>query len=147
MGSLDGVEAGLRQLRRARPLETASVEVADGQFVVAPTEAEALRVKAYLVVQRNVVRVFLDVVALSDHLGTDDAVEVLSDIDDYYVDRSGEHGSVLTGLVAALAEPSPRDTDVIDELPRYKGLDPRWHRWADVVAECQELALRLAGAA
>lgn len=146
MGSLGGVEAGLRQLRRVRPLETCEVDVGDGNVVVAPTPAEALRIKAYLVVLRNVVRDYLDVVALADHLGGEAAVAILTDIDAYYVDRSGEPASVLTALVTALAQPSPRDTDVIDELPRYKGLDPRWHRWGDVVAACQELALRLAGA-
>lgn len=146
MGSLGGVQAGLRQMRRSRPLETCEVDLGAGTTVVAPTEAEALRVKAYLVVQRNVVRDFIDVVALADHLGLDPAVEALARIDDYYEDRSGEAGSVLTALVAALAAPSPLDTDVIDELPRYKGLNPRWHEWDDVVEACQELALRLSGA-
>ena len=146
MGSLGGIEAGLRQMRRQRPLETCEVEVGDGARVVAPTAAETLRVKAYLVVQRNVVRDYLDVVALADHLGEDAAVEILSDIDAYYVDRSGEPGSVLTALVVALADPQPRDPDVTRELPRYKGLDERWHRWEDVVVACRALALRLAGA-
>lgn len=147
MGTLDGVEAGLRQMRRTRPLETVEVAVGAGSVVVAPTAAEALRVKAFLVVQRNVVRDFLDVVALADHLGIDSAVEVLAGIDAYYTDRSGEPASVLTSLVIALACPAPRDTDVTGDLPRYKGLDPRWHRWADVVGACEELALRLSGAA
>jgi len=146
MGSLGGVEAGLRQMRRQRPLETCEIALGDGAVVVAPTAAEALRVKAYLVVQRNVVRDYLDVVALADHLGEDAAVEVLSNIDAFYVDRSGEAGSVLTSLVAALADPQPRDTDVTGELPRYKGLDARWHEWENVVAACRALALRLAGA-
>ena len=78
---------------------------------------------------------------------TTTSVAVLSDIDDYYADRSDDPASVLTSLVIALADPSPRDTDVINELPRYKGLDPRWHHWSDVVAACQDLALRLSGAA
>lgn len=147
MGSLWGVEAGLRQLRRSRPLETCEVEVADGSVVVAPTAPEALRVKAFLVMQRNVVRDYLDVVGLAEHLGLDTAVEILSEIDSYYVDRSGEEGSVLTSLVIALAEPNPRDPDVIDELPRYKGLVERYHRWEYVVEVCQSLALRLGGAA
>ncbi len=147
MGSLGGVEAGLRQMRRQRPLETCEVEVEVGAVVVAPTAAEALRVKAYLVVQRNVVRDYLDVVALADHLGEDAAVEILANIDAYYIDRSGEEGSVLTSLVVALADPRPRDADVVEELPRYKGLDERWHRWEDVVAACRALALRLVGAA
>ena len=53
---------------------------------------------------------------------------------------------MLTALVTALAEPSPRDTDVIDELPRYKGLDERWHDWEEVVEACRALALNLSGA-
>ena len=91
MGNLGGIEAGLRQLRRTRPLETARVEVGGGHDVVVPTPAEALRVKAYLVVQRNVVRDYLDVAALADHLGIDTAVGVLADIDAYYVDFDHDH--------------------------------------------------------
>lgn len=146
MGSLGGVEAGLRQMRRTRPLETVRIELEPDVVVVAPTPAEALRVKAYLVVQRNVVRDYLDVAALVEHLGPDAAVEVLSDIDAYYVDRSEEPASVLTSLVIALADPTPRDPDVIAELPRYKGLAARWHEWGDVVDVCHEVALRLGGA-
>lgn len=146
MGKLGGVEAGLRQMRRTRPLETVVVDVGDGAVVTAPSAPEALRVKAYLVVQRNAVRDYLDVVALADHLGPEPAVESLARIDDYYTDRSGEDGSVLTSLVISLADPQPVDTDVIPELHRYKGLDPRWHRWTDVVDACQGLALRLSGA-
>jgi hypothetical protein len=115
-------------------------------MVVAPTAAEALRVKAFLVVQRNVVRDYLDVVGLAEHLGLETAVEILLGIDGYYVDRSGESGSVLTSLVVALADPSPRDPDVTEELPRYKGLDQRYHQWGAVVEICQSLALRLSGA-
>lgn len=146
MGSLGGIEAGLRQLRRSRPLETCRVDVGDGLSVVAPTVDEALRVKAYLVVQRNVVRDYLDVAALADHVGHDNAVTVLEGIDDFYADRSGEPASVLTSLVVALADPSPFDTEVTDELPRYKGLDERWHEWGNVVDACQRLALDLGGA-
>ena len=146
MGSLGGVEAGLRQMRRSRPLETCEVDVGGGAVVVAPTASEALRVKSFLVVQRNVVRDYLDVVALAEHLSIDTSVEILSDIDAYYVDRSDEPGSVLTSLVISLADPKPRDTEVIDELSRYKGLDVRYHRWDDVVEVCRTLALRLSGA-
>jgi hypothetical protein len=146
VGSLWGVEAGLRQMRRTRPLETCQVDVGEGAVVVAPTAPEALRVKAFLVVQRNVVRDYLDVVALAEHLLLDTAVEVLSGIDSYYQDRSGEEGSVLTSLVIALADPAPRDVDVIGELPRYKGLVARYQDWAVVVEVCRSLALRLGGA-
>ena len=145
MGSLDGVRAGLRQMRRTRPLETAEIDIG-GSVVVVPTQNEALRVKAFLVVQRNMVRDFLDVAALADLVGEDAAVGVLSGIGGYYADRSDDPASVLTSLVASLADPSPSDVDVTGELPRYKGLTPQWHRWPDVVDACQGLALRLAGA-
>jgi len=147
MGSLGGVEAGLRQLRRSRPLETCEIVLDAEHTVVAPTPAETLRVKAYLIVQRNAVRDYLDVVALAEHLGRAEAIAILGGIDDYYSDRSNEQGSVLTALVLRLALPEPRDVDVTRELPRYKGLAERWHDWAAVVTVCEELALGLAGAA
>ena len=145
MGSLGGVEAGLRQLRRSRPLETCEVVLDAEHVVVAPTAAEALRVKAYLVVQRNAVRDYLDVVALAAHLGHEEAITILAAIDDYYDDRSGEFGSVRTALVLRLALPEPRDVEVTQELPRYKGLAECWHDWEAVVAACEQLALGLAG--
>lgn len=146
LGSLDGVEAGLRQMRRSRPLETTTFELDAETSVVIPTVDEMLRVKAYLIVQRNYVRDYLDVAALSEAIGLDMTVSVLRNIDDYYVDRSEESGSVLTALVESLADPKPRDSSVIKELPRYKGLDPRWHEWNSVTKRCQEIALRIAGA-
>jgi hypothetical protein len=44
MGSLGGIEAGLQELRRIRPLETCDVTVDDAHHVVAPTAAETLRI-------------------------------------------------------------------------------------------------------
>lgn len=139
LGSLDGVEAGLRQLRRTRPLEVEEVSI-DDRVLRVPTLAECLRVKAFLVVQRNHVRDYLDTVALADRMGTADALATLSGIDDYYRDRSGGDDSVLTALVQRLSEPNPRDSRVTAQLKDYKGLTPRWHEWSAVVAECHRLA-------
>jgi hypothetical protein len=138
MGSLGGVEAGLRQLRRQRPLEVVEVEVPSVGALRVPTDAEMLRIKAYLVVQRNQVRDYLDVVALAEVVA--DAPAVLAAIDDYYDDRSGVGDSVLTSLVQRLSEPNPRDEPVTRELASYKGLDPRWHDWRAVTAACAALA-------
>lgn len=140
MGSLGGVEAGLRQLRRSVPLETVRIELPDDGVVTAPTPEEALRVKAYLVVVRNQVRDYLDVAALADQLGPPVAAAVLRDIDRYYSDRSEEEESVATALVERLARPDPRDRRVIAELASYKALQPRWHDWSAVVDVCQEVA-------
>lgn len=138
MGSLGGIEAGLRQLRRTRPLEVVEVEVPGAGRLRVPTDAEMLRVKAYLVVQRNVVRDYLDVVALADVVA--EAPSVLAGIDGYYDDRSGGEDSVLTALIQRLSEPNPRDREVTRELNAYKGLDSRWHKWTTVVAACERLA-------
>jgi hypothetical protein len=140
LGSLGGIEAGLRQLRRTRPLEVEKVRVDDEHVVVVPTLPETLRVRAYLVVQRNQVRDYLDVVALADRTGQVAAAATLVDIDDYYVDRSAASDSVLTALVQRLSEPNPRDSAVTQQLAAYRRLDPRWHDWNTVVDECQALA-------
>lgn len=139
LGRLGGIEAGLRQLRRTRPLEVEVIDV-DGASLQVPTAAETLRVKAYLVVQRNQVRDYLDVVAMADRYEVAAAAEVLAGIDGYYNDRSNDADGVLTALIQRLSEPNPRDSRVIRQLPNYKGLNPRWHRWTDVVTACQELA-------
>jgi hypothetical protein len=140
LGQLGGIEAGLRQLRRRRPLETQEVRLDETHALRVPTAAETLRIKAYLVVQRNQVRDYLDVVALVDRYGVCPSAEVLAAIDDYYVDRSQTSDSVLTALVERLSAPGPRDKRVTRQLKSYRRLDPRWHNWATVVEVCQSLA-------
>lgn len=139
LGSLDGVEAGLRQLRRRRPLEVEEITVG-GHPLRVPTIEECLRIKAYLVVQRNRTRDYLDVVALADRLGTASAVVTLGAIDDYYRDRSEADDSVLTVVVQRLSEPDPRDVRVTRQLTSYKGLVERWQDWQTVVDACHALA-------
>ena len=46
LGSLDGIETGVRQLSRAEPLETTTVSVGDHEITI-PTEAEILRIRSY----------------------------------------------------------------------------------------------------
>ena len=140
LGTLDGIEAGLRQLRRTRPLEVEEHQLPDDRRLRVPSLGEMLRIKAYLVVQRNMVRDYLDTVALTDRLGLDPAADLLTGIDGYYADRSGEADSVLTSLVVKLSQPSPRDVTVTRQLDRYKGLDRRWQEWSAVVTVCRQLA-------
>ena len=52
LGSLDGVETGVRQLRRPRPLATTVMRVGDHD-VTLPTLPEVLRIKAFLCLERN----------------------------------------------------------------------------------------------
>jgi hypothetical protein len=63
LGSLDGIETGVRQLIREEPLETTEVEYF-GSKVTVPTEAEILRIKGVLILKRNATRDYLDFAAL-----------------------------------------------------------------------------------
>lgn len=140
MGRLGGVEAGLRQVRRTTALEVAEFELDDGHRIRIPTAAEALRVKAYLIVQRNQVRDYLDVAAMTDRYGVELAGSILRGIDGYYRDRSEMDGSVSSMLALRLADPQPRDERTIHELASYKGLAPRWTDWGEVRQVCAQLA-------
>jgi hypothetical protein len=138
LGNLDGIETGVRQLVRRRPLEVEEVTVA-GKRLRVPTLAEMARVKGWLVLRRNATRDYLDVVALAERLGPD-AARVLAGIDAYYEDQAGPGGRrVATQLAKQLAEPAPYDLSDVD-LRRYRRLDPRWQEWARVVDACGVLA-------
>lgn len=142
LGELGGIETGLRQLLRSRPLETAEIEVR-GKRLVVPTAAEILRIKAWLLVTRNQTRVYLDVAALADRIGLDEAAAVLRGIDEYYEDVNALPEAVATQLLRQLADPRPRDSEVTAQLSTYKGLEPRWHDWSKVTAVLADLAQRI----
>ena len=143
LGELGGIETGLRQLIRRRALETEQVEVR-GKSLTVPTEAETLRIKAWLAVTRNQTRDYLDVAALAEHMGIDEAAEVLAGIDGYYADVNRREEAVGSQLLRQLADPRPRDSAVTTQLSAYKGLDVRWHDWGDVRGVLRELAKRMA---
>lgn len=139
LGSLGGIESGVRQLRRARPLEIETVQVA-GRSLRVPTAREALRIKAWLAMTRNQTRDYLDIAALSDAIGMDEAIDTLRSIDDYYADLYEGPDRVVAQLVRQLTDPHPRDPQVTEELAAYRQLDPRWHAWDTVVEQCRSLA-------
>ncbi|RPJ56700.1 MAG: hypothetical protein EHM23_22815 [Acidobacteria bacterium] len=130
LGSLDGIETGIRQLIREEPLETQQVECL-GHRVTVPTEAEVLRIKAVLILTRNATRDYLDFVALADHLADEKVVEALRSFDALYPQAEGE--SALQQLQIQLAGPMPYDLEGFS-LAEYKNLDPRWHDWRVVKA-------------
>lgn len=139
LGSLGGIESGIRQLRRSRPLEIETAEVG-GRSLRVPTAREALRIKAWLALTRNQTRDYLDIAALSDTIGVDQAIDTLRAIDDYYADLYEGPDRVATQLVRQLSDPHPRDPQVTEELAAYRQLDPRWHEWNTVVEQCRSLA-------
>lgn len=140
LGSLDGVETGVRNLIRTRPLEVEPVDVPAGSLRV-PTIAEITRIKAWLCLVRNATRDYLDVVALADRLGSAAAVDVLVGLDGYYADQRGPGGRrVSTQVAKQLAEPVPFDLRDVD-LASYRRLTPRWQSWTAVADASRSLGL------
>ena len=136
LGSLDGIETGVRQLARQRPLETTSV-TAHGVAVTIPTPAEILRVKGVLILRRNATRDYLDFAALADRLGAEATATALAPFDELYPQDNGE--SALQQLQAQLANPLPHDLEGTN-LSEYKNLAPRWHDWQAVKDVCARAA-------
>lgn len=145
MGRLDGIMTTVRNLRRRVALETTRVETAAGSIVV-PTPAEILRIKAWLVVDRNATRDFLDVAAISGTLGVDESVAALAPLDHLYP-QDGDPGAVRQQVMRQLAQPRPYDLDdVRPTLAEYKGIRAPWDSWTAVEAQCGRLAVAMADA-
>lgn len=139
LGSLDGVETGIRQLIRRRPVEVEQAMVR-GRRLRVPTLEEIFRIKAWLVLRRNATRDYLDVVALAERLGAPEAARVIVSLDDYYEDQLGPGGRrVATQLAKQLADPAPYDLSDVD-LAHYRELDARWRDWNSVARAAQRLA-------
>jgi hypothetical protein len=136
LGSLDGIETGVRQLIRDEPLETAGMDY-HGARITVPTEGEILRIKGVLILKRNATRDYLDFVALAEHMGDESVAHALQSFDRLYKQDSGE--SPLQQLQVQLANALPYDLKEI-ELGEYKNLDPRWRDWQAVKAACSRLS-------
>lgn len=139
LGSLDGIETGIRQLIREKPLETTVIKTND-LYITIPTKEEILRIKSFLIIIRNATRDYLDFSALYNSLGIAQSYSVLSNIDSYYPPKNGE--SCLQQLIVQLAHPSPFDLSETD-LKIYKHLDPSWQDWRKIVKVCQDAACSL----
>jgi hypothetical protein len=137
LGSLDGIETGVRQLIRDRPLDTTQIE-RFGQQLTVPTLAEMLRIKAVLILKRNATRDYLDFVALFDRLGEDETTLALASFDAIYPQPNGE--SALQQLQIQLANPLPFDLDDVN-LAEYKQLTQKWHDWSAVQSGCLRCAI------
>ncbi len=142
LGSLDGVETGVRNLTRRRPLEIEEV-LAGSRRVRVPTLEETMRIKAWLCLVRNATRDYLDFVALADRLGPEAAAGVVLSMDDYYADQRGVGGlRIATQVAKQLAEPRPDDLAEVD-LRFYRRLERRWQDWGAVADACKRTAMRV----
>lgn len=136
LGSLDGIETGIRQLIRDRPLDTTEIERFGWRLTV-PTLAEMLRIKAVLILKRNATRDYLDFAALADCMGVGEVTSAMRSFDSIYPQPNGE--SALQQLQIQLASPMPYDLDEVN-LAEYKQLSPKWHDWAAVQSACAACA-------
>jgi hypothetical protein len=136
LGSLDGIETGVRQLIREEPLDTMVVEHR-GERITVPSESEILRIKGVLILKRNATRDYLDFVALADHMGDENVAAALQSFDRLYEQSSGE--SPLQQLQVQLANAMPYDLEDT-ELSEYKNLHRRWHDWQTVKSSCSHIA-------
>lgn len=139
LGSLDGIETGVRQMIRTQPLQTHTVEIGGVRLVV-PTEEELLRIKAVLILKRNATRDYLDFAALADRIGPARVMQALTVLDQLYPQDSGE--SPLQQLQVQLANPMPYDLEDTD-LREYRRLHPKWHDWNRVKEMCASIAVEL----
>ena len=136
LGSLDGIETGVRQLIREEPLETTQAEC-EGEILTVPTLAEILRIKGVLILKRNATRDYLDFVALADAMEDVDAVAALRSFDELYPQPNGQ--SALQQLQIQLAKPLPFDLEET-RLDEYKNLVPKWQNWANVESVSARIA-------
>jgi hypothetical protein len=140
LGSLDGIETGVRQLIRNDALETEQVSVR-GHTITVPTKAEMLRIKAVLILKRNATRDYIDFIAMHDHLGMKATLAAMTSFDRLYPQPNGE--SPTQQLIVQLSNPMPFDLSQT-ELSEFKKLSRRWHDWAVIRKACAECAIELA---
>ncbi len=139
LGSLDGIETGVRQLIREQPLETMEF-MANGARICIPTLAEILRIKSVLILKRNATRDYLDFVALASKMSPRDIAAALGSFDVLYPQPNGQ--SALQQLHIQLAHPVPYDLEET-ELSEYKNLALEWHDWHAVQQVCMRVSAQL----
>ncbi len=134
LGQLHDIELGLRQLRRDVPLQITQV-----QGLRVPTPKEALRIKAFLGVERRAVRDFVDIAALAHLLGEEAALGGLKYLNLVY---PSTHSQTRITRFAQVCEMEPLDLAAV-RLTNYKGLQPPWTDWPFIQTRCQKLARKL----
>jgi len=142
LGEINSIDAGLRNQRRSAPLETIAIDLPGRGKLKVPTVEEMLRIKAFLLVERNATRDYLDTAALSYHLGLPQSAQALGRMNELYREFAGEGGDMLSTVVVKLSNPDPYDLTEVD-LSEYKGIVAPWNDWRSVTAQCRSLALAL----
>jgi hypothetical protein len=141
LGSLDGIDTGIRQLIRSEPLETEKIAIRDGLEITVPTPNEILRIKGVLILRRNAARDYIDFAAMADRMGGMAISGALEPFDRLYPQENGQ--SALMQLQVQLAAPKPYDLESVN-LDEYKGLEPAWREWSRVESACVKASFIIA---
>jgi hypothetical protein len=139
LGSLDGIETGIRQLIRNEPLQVER-KLFHGYEITLPTAEEMLRIKGVLILRRNATRDYLDFIAMAGHLGDHRALVAMEPFDRMYPQENGE--SPLLQLQIQLANPLPYDLEELD-LGEYRNLGKKWASWQAIQGLCREFSAML----
>jgi len=127
LGEREGVELGLRQLRRSIPLRAAKAH-----GLVIPTLDETLRVKAFLLSERRATRDYIDFAALAQKAGEEFTLVALAGLNLFY---PGGSQTTVTRFAEA-CESLPADFIAVD-LRNYKGLAAPFNDWILVSETCR----------
>lgn len=137
LGSLDGIETGIHQLIRNRPLETEKLYIDPENFIELPVPVEILRIKAMLVTKRNAVRDYLDCAAIIDWIrdnSEDSPPEILLDIDKWY-----DSESLAKQVIQQFSSPMPYDLSS-EGTSFYKRVVPPYDNWEYIRERLQNTA-------
>jgi hypothetical protein len=124
-------------LAHAAALQAKIPSVGGGRIRL-PTVGETLRIKTFLMVDRNATRDYLDVAALSVSLGLRKSAMALERMNEIYSEFAGERGDMLTSALVKLAAPDPYD--LTDDLTEDKGIIAPWNNWRAVQTQCASFA-------
>ena len=136
---------GGEAMQRRDSLGRKSIFVEKYPDVLIPTDAEMLRIKIFMAMQRLSLRDFLDVAALSDAMSDDEVSAALASFEDCYADLIGKtqngvwqkRAFVRLTMIAVLGD----CTRHLQEKRRLEdGLDPSWACADRVEAACRRVA-------
>ncbi len=134
LGERHGVDLGIRQLRRVITLERETV----GDLII-PTAEETLRIKAFLCTDRQALRDYVDLAALTDRVGHEGALRALRFLNVLY---PGSGNQTCITRLAEVTSQEPVDLHQLD-LRTYRGIQAPYDDWRYVEGRCRDLARRL----
>lgn len=140
MGRYGATRVSVRKLNRLRDIELAEIGY-QGRVLRVAAADELVRMKALALLARNLTRDYVDLAALDMGLreaGRSAAAGVVA-FDDYYREYKSA-GSLARDVIAALADPRPREADPQAALDELAALRDDLRDWNQIRLKCQQIA-------